>query len=180
MVGHMPNPYRQTGSAILKIIPGSNNLLLEVIIFPFRSQVGSFDRPTIFMSHTMPSFLPNALDTDELSSAAKQLLRGAILIALQNRTRKLHIHNIEDLCKRVGLPASTTKPQLIELLNEARQAGGLFENNLKSEDDFVTPAGSCPVFSAIYIINNQVGFSMSTPMYMLSKHDLNRLLPDDV
>lgn len=128
----------------------------------------------------MPNFLPNALDTEGLSSAAKQVLYGAILIALQNRTRSLHIHNIEEFCKRVGLPASTTKPQLIELLNEVRLAGGLCENNLKSEDDFDTPTGSCPVFSAIYIINSLIGFSLSTPMYMLSEHDLNRLLPYDV
>lgn len=127
----------------------------------------------------MPNFLPNALDTEGLSSAAKQVLYGAILIALQNRSTSLHILPFAEFYKRVGLPASTTKTQLIELLNEARQALGLFENNLKSEDDFVTPTGSCPVFSTIYIINSLIGFSLSKPMHMLSENDLNRLLMCD-
>lgn len=125
----------------------------------------------------MPNFFPNALDTEGLSSSAKQVLYGAILIALQNRSTSLHILPFGEFCKRAGLPASTTKRQLIKLLNEARQSLGLFENNLESEDDFVTPTGSSPVFSAIYIINSLVGFSLCRPMYMLSENDLNRLLP---
>lgn len=127
----------------------------------------------------MPNFRPNALDTDGISSAAKQVLYGAILIALQNRSRSLHILPVAKFYKRVGLPASTTKTQLIELLGEARLALGLFENNLKSEDDFVTPTGSCPVFSSIYIINSLIRFSLSNPIYMLSENDLHRLLKCD-
>lgn len=127
----------------------------------------------------MPNFRPNALDTDGLSSAAKQVLYGAMLIALQNRSRSLHILPFAKFYKRVGLPASTTKTQLIELLGEARLALGLFENNLKNEDDFLTPTGSCPVFSSIYIINSLIGFSLSNPIYMLSENDLNRLFKRD-
>ena len=127
----------------------------------------------------MPNFRPNALDTDGISSAAKQVLYGAILIALQNRSRSLHILPVAKFYKRVGLPASTTKTQLIELVGEARLALGLFENNLKSEDDFVTPTGSCPVFSSIYIINSLIRFSLSNPIYMLSENDLHRLLKCD-
>lgn len=127
----------------------------------------------------MPNFRPNALDTDGLSSAAKQVLYGAMLIALQNRSRSLHILPFAKFYKRVGLPASTTKTQLIELLGEARLALGLFENNLKNEDDFLTPTGSCPVFSSIYIINSLIGFSLSNPIYMLSENDLNRLFKLD-
>lgn len=128
----------------------------------------------------MPNFVPNVLDAEELSSEARQVLCGAIRIALQNRSTSLHIMPFTDFYARVGLPASTNKTQLIELLNEARQALALFENELTNEDDFDTPTGSTPVFSSLYIINSLIGFSLSDPMYLLSEHDLNRLLPYDV
>lgn len=125
----------------------------------------------------MPNFRPNVLDAEELSPTARKVLRGTILIALRNRATTLHVLPFAEFYKRVGLPASTTKTQLIELLNEAKKALGLLEKKLKGEDDFVTPTGSTPVFSAIYIINSRIEFSLSTPMYMLSENDLNRLLP---
>lgn len=124
----------------------------------------------------MPNFVPNVLDAEELSSGAMQVLRGAIRIALRNRSTSLHIMPLTDFYAHADLPASTNRTQFIKLLNEAKQALALFENELTSEDDIDTPTGSTPVFSSIYIINSLIGFSLYGPMYLLSEHGLNRLL----
>lgn len=127
----------------------------------------------------MPNFRPNVLYTEGLSATAKQVLYGAIRIALQKRSTSLNILTFAEFYQRVGLPASTTQTQLIELMNEARQALALFEIPLQNEDDFDTPGGSTPVFSGTYIIGGLIGFALTDPLYMLSENDLNSLIDYD-
>ncbi|MTD33414.1 hypothetical protein [Paludibacterium denitrificans] len=50
----------------------------------------------------MFSFRPNALDTEGLSCTAKQVLYGAIRIALQRRSTALNILTFAEFYQRVG------------------------------------------------------------------------------
>ncbi|MCP1634813.1 hypothetical protein [Kerstersia gyiorum] len=124
----------------------------------------------------MDCFHPNAFDTDCLSEPAKRILRTLILLGLQRGTGGILTVSIETLSAATGLDQlEGSVPSIKALLVECAKALALLKPDDESGED--VPEASCPVFLAIRLIDDQVFFELDLPVYSLSMHELDDLLP---
>lgn len=124
----------------------------------------------------MDCFHPNAFDTDCLSEPAKRILRTLILLGLQRGTGGTLTVSIETLSAATGLDQlEGSVPSIKALLVECAKALALLRPDEDGDED--VPEASCPVFRAVRLIDDQIFFELDLPVYSLSMHELDDLLP---
>lgn len=124
----------------------------------------------------MDCFHPNAFDTDCLSEPAKRILRTLILLGLQRGTGGTLTVSIETLSAATGLDQfGGSVPSVKALLVECAKALVLLMPADEGGED--APEASCPVFRAVRLIDDQIFFELDLPVYSLSMHELDDLLP---
>lgn len=124
----------------------------------------------------MDCFHPNAFDTDCLSEPAKRILRTLILLGLQRGTGGTFTVSTETLSAATGLDQfGGSVPSIKALLVECAKALALLRPDEDGDED--VPEASCPVFRAVRLIDDQIFFELDRPVYSLSMHELDELLP---
>lgn len=84
--------------------------------------------------------------------------------------------SIETLSAATGLDQfGGSVPSVKALLLECAKALALLRPDEDGDED--VPEASCPVFRAVRLIDDQIFFELDLPVYSLSMHDLDDLLP---
>ncbi|MFY2840868.1 hypothetical protein ACOTJF_04115 [Achromobacter ruhlandii] len=124
----------------------------------------------------MTDFHPNAFDTSSLSESAKRILRTLILLGLQRGTGGTLAVSIETLSAAAGLDqVERSVFSIKELLAQSMMALALLIPSDDEDDE--APEASCPIFRAVRLIDDQIFFELSLPVYSLSMRELDDLLP---